>query len=454
MSESRRGGTCRCHQNGRDRSLGRPENGRPYESISWFQGALARIFESRLSLGFPRGRASRPASFKLKLGVVIALGVLAIGAGRSPIARAGVELAGDFHIDLPLGVPLDVWNYFIPNDNRMTEAKVALGRELFFDKRVSADGSLSCSSCHQPRFGFTDGKPVPEGINGRKGTRSAPTLLNAMFNSGQFWDGRVESLEEQARQPLVNPDEMGNRSVDAVVARLAAIPEYSAKFNEVFGGPVTIESFGKAIAAFERTLVSGNSAFDRYTAGNREALSDSARRGMLLFNGKARCSVCHTFAGVFAVNQSFPFFTDQMYHNTGVAVNDATFEGLARKAAALAKTGPSKVDLDSLAAQPGTGALGRFLVTGNVMDIGAFRTPSLRDVELTAPYFHDGSAKTLEDVVKFYAKGGNNNPNRDWQLEPIRLSDQERTELVEFLKSLTSDGMKRIVDSETENSLP
>jgi cytochrome c peroxidase len=389
-------------------------------------------------------------SLKIKLGVLIAF-LFFVATARSGSAAPGSD---DFHMDLPLGVPIDVWNYFIPNDNPMTNAKVELGRQLFFDKRLSADGSLSCSTCHEPRFGFTDGKPLPEGIHGRKGTRSAPTLLNAMFNAGQFWDGRVESLEEQARHPLVNPDEMGNPSTDVVVARLGAIPEYSAKFREVFGETVTISGLGKAIAAFERTLVSGNSSFDRYMAGSRESLSDSARRGMLLFNGKARCSVCHTFAGIFAANQSFPFFTDQMYHNTGIAVNEPRFEALARRASELAKTRPDKTSLDRLATEPGAGALGRFLVTGNVLDIGAFKTPSLRDVELTAPYFHDGSAKTLDDVVKFYAKGGNNNPNRDWQLEPVRLSDQEQADLVEFLKSLTSDGMKRLAEAEAQKSLP
>jgi cytochrome c peroxidase len=414
------------------------------------------VVHSRFSLASPItalpitcGHKTR--SLKIRLSVLIACLLLIAGARFGTTARAGTS---DFHLELPLGVPFDVWNYFIPKDNPMTEEKVALGRELFFDKRLSADGSLSCSTCHEPRFGFTDGKPVAEGIHGRKGTRSAPTLLNAIFNAGQFWDGRVDSLEEQAKHPLVNPDEMGNPSTDAVVARLRAVPEYSARFQQVFGEQITMGGVGKAIAAFERTLVSGNSPFDRYVAGNRDALSDSGRRGMLLFTGKARCSVCHNLAGTFAANQSFPFFTDQMYHNTGVAVNEPRFEALAKSAAALAKGHPDKISLEQLAAEPGAGALGRFLVSGNVLDIGAFKTPSLRDVELTAPYFHDGSAKTLDDVVKFYVKGGNGNPNRDWQLEPIRLSDQERGDLVEFLKSLTSDGMKHIVEAEAQKSLP
>src|SRR5215471_16910975 len=318
---------------------GGPRTAAPTSGCHCFTGPFAACMTGRqISLG-------------IKLGALVVFALfLAVAGGRSAVGAA--ESGGDFRIDLPLGVPFDLWNYFIPNDNPMTEAKVALGRELFFDKRLSADGSLSCSTCHDPHFAFTDGKALPEGIHGRKGTRSAPTLLNAMFNAGQFWDGRVESLEEQARHPLVNPDEMGNPSTDAVVARLSALAEYSARFQQVFGGPVTRDKIGKAIAAFERTLVSGDSPFDRYMTGNRDALSGPARQGMLLFNGKARCSVCHTFTGVFKANQSFPFFTDQMYHNTGIAVNEPGFDGLARQAAALAKRGAGKAELNRLAAEP------------------------------------------------------------------------------------------------------
>src|SRR5262249_46402593 len=160
------------------------------------------------------------------------------------------------------------------------------------------------------------------------------------------------------------------------------------------------------------------------------------------------------FEGKFPANPSLPFVTDQMYHNTGLAVNEPGFDSLARRGAALAKSGAGKAELNRLAAEPGAGALGRFLVTGNVMDIGAFKTPSLRDVELTGPSFHDGSAKTVDEVVRFYVKGGSSNPYRDWQLEPVRLSEQERTDLVEFLRSLTSDGIKRLVEAEAQKHLP
>jgi cytochrome c peroxidase len=246
-----------------------------------------------------------------------------------------------------------------------------------------------------------------------------------MFSTGQFWDGRAGSLEEQAKLPLTNADEMGNPSHDAVVARLGAIPEYTRSFKEVFGGPVTADVLAKAIAAFERTLVSADSPVDRYLAGDLNALSDSARNGLGLFRGKARCGVCHAFNQNFAAFATFPFFTDGNYRNTGVAMNFTGFNALARRALAASRDESSKAIAD-LTRQERAGELGRFVISGNALDIGAFRTPSLRNIGLTAPYFHDGSAATLEDVVRFYVKGGNENPNRDWQLEPVPLTESEQ----------------------------
>ena len=351
-----------------------------------------------------------------------------------------------FDFKLPLGISRDVWTYFVPKDNPMTAAKVALGRELFFDKRLSADGSISCAGCHAPERAFTDGKPIAEGIGGRRGTRNSPTLLNAMFNTGQFWDGRAESLEAQARLPLVNPDEMGNQTYEQIVARLRGEPDYVKKFERVFGGAITMEAVAKAIAAYERTLVAGNSPFDRYQAGDMNALSSAARNGMILFRGKARCNVCHT------INQGFgayPFLSDGNYRNPGVAASVAGFAALSRRAMQVAGDFKPAL-LAELNKQPDSQLLGRFLVTGNTLDIGAFRTPSLRNVELTAPYFHDGSAATLADVVKFYVKGGNANAFRDWQLEPVDLSEDEQRELIEFLKALTSDEARQLVKAEAK----
>src|SRR5689334_9809695 len=241
--------------------------------------------------------------------------------------------APSFDFKLPLGIPRDVWSYFVPKDNPMTAEKVALGRDLFFDKRLSADGSISCATCHAPEHAFADGKRVAEGISGHLGTRNSPTLLNAMFNTGQFWDGRAESLEAQARLPLINPDEMGSQTYEQIIARLRSDAAYAKRFDRVFGGAITVDGMVKALAAYERTLVAGNSPFDRYQAGDNNALSSSARSGMILFRGKARCNVCHT------INQGFgayPFLSDGNYRNTGVAASASGFDAASRRAVQVA----------------------------------------------------------------------------------------------------------------------
>lgn len=359
------------------------------------------------------------------------------------LARYGDTVSGSdqFYFKLPVGISAAVWSYFIPKDNPLTAAKVELGRQLFFDKRLSANSSVSCATCHNPKFAFSDGQKTAVGIGGRRGARNTPTVLNAMFNSSMFWDGRADSLEAQARQPLVNTDELGNSSPEEVIERLAGIAEYREQFPKVFGGSVTIDSLAKALAAYERTLVSGDSPFDRFLEGDRNALSESAQRGFNLFRTRARCAVCHN------LNQAFPFLTDGNYRNTGVAANFSGFSALAQRAATLALDG-SGMALETLTHGPdaratldqrdGKAELGRFLVTGNALDIGAFRTPSLRNVELTAPYFHDGSATTLADVIRFYVRGGNERASRDWELQPINLTDSEQQDVIEFLKALTS----------------
>lgn len=332
---------------------------------------------------------------------------------------------------IPLGLPADTWEYYVPRGNPMTAAKVALGRKLFFDARLSADGTVSCASCHDPKLGFADGKVFAEGIGGRVGPRNSPTLLNAMFNPNQFWDGRAGTLEEQAIQPLTNPIEMGNASHDEVVGRLRAVAEYRGDFQSVFGGGITIGRVGQALATYERTLVAADSPFDRFLDGESGAIGEAAKRGFALFRGKARCSRCHTF------NDAMPFFTDFNYHNTGVAANHANFDALARQALAAAETDAAKSVIDKLARQAGGQELGRILISYQVFDLGAFRTPSLRNIALTAPYFHDGSARTLADVVRFYNQGGKENLNREWDLNALSLTEDEQRDLVAFLETLT-----------------
>ncbi|RMG53901.1 MAG: cytochrome-c peroxidase [Acidobacteria bacterium] len=336
----------------------------------------------------------------------------------------------------PLGIPADLWELMIPEDNPMTEAKVALGKALYFDTRLSADNTVSCATCHDPRRAFTDGKPVSEGVGGKKGARNAPTILNAMFNEEQFWDGRAKTLEDQAKQPLINPVEMAMPSHDAVVAKIKQIPEYVKRFREVFGGtePITIDHIVQAIAAFERTQLSGDAPFDRFIAGDEKAISAAAKRGWELFKGKARCITCHEF------NPSSPFFTDFKYHNIGVGMKATrNFETLARRVQQLAERGElTEAELDKLSLAEGFSELGRFLVTRQPKDVGAFKTPPLRDVALTGPYMHDGSMKTLREVIEFYNKGGEPNPNLDGGIIELHLTEQEISDLEAFLKTLTS----------------
>ncbi len=378
---------------------------------------------------------------------LLALGLVLVGFGLG-LGGTGTTspVPERFQIQIPLGIPADLWELMIPAENPMTEAKVALGRDLYFEKRLSVDNTVSCATCHDPRFAFTDGKPVSEGVGGKKGARNAPTVLNAMFHEEQFWDGRVKTLEEQVLQPLINPVEMAMPSHDAVVAKIRGIPEYVRRFQEVFGGPnpVTIENIAKAIAAFERTLLSGDSPFDRFMAGNPNAISEAARRGWELFKGKARCITCHEF------NPSSPFFTDFKYHNIGIGMKATqNFEPLVRQIQQMVQENRlTKEALDRLALTEGFSELGRFLVTRQPKDLGAFKTSPLRDIELTAPYMHDGSLKTLREVIDFYDKGGEPNPNLDGGIVKLNLTEQEKADLEEFLKSLTSDWVRRVARGE------
>lgn len=337
---------------------------------------------------------------------------------------------------IPLGLPEDTWKYYVPRGNPMEPARIELGRKLFFDGRLSADGTVSCASCHKPELGFADGLAVAEGIEGRRGTRNSMSLLNVIYNPSQFWDGRADTLEEQAIQPLVNPLEMGNRSHDEVVGRLRKVDEYVAAFRKVFGGEITAGRIGLALAAFERTLVSADSPLDRFIAGDASAISEEAKRGFAIFRGRGRCSRCHSFS------EQRPFFTDFMYHNTGVAANHPAFESLARRAAAATETDRAAELIEGMAKEPGGQELGRVLSSHLLFDIGAYRTPSLRNVELTAPYFHDGSARTLADVVRFYNGGGRTNPNLEEELHPLGLTEHEQRDLVAFLESLTEERLR------------
>ena len=345
----------------------------------------------------------------------------------------------DFKIALPVGISRDLWRQRIPANNPMTPDKVALGRSLYFDKRLSVDGTVSCATCHDPANAFSDHSVVGTGVSNRVGTRNTPTILNAMFSERLFWDGRAGSLEEQARQPMSNLLEMGMKGDDAVVARVVAIPEYRQTFKHVFRDQgITIDTIVKAIAAYERTQISANSPFDRFFSGDSGAISEAQKRGWELFKGKAKCIECHAFS------QGSPFFTDFKFHNTGIVAGDMRpeyLDGLAMKLTdPLAQAALFAHTKDFT-------ELGRYLVTKQPPDIGAFKTPTLRDVELTSPYMHNGSQKTLIDVVRFYNRGGNANAHLDERMHPLNLSEQEMNDLVEFMRALTSDDVLRQLQS-------
>jgi cytochrome c peroxidase len=305
-------------------------------------------------------------------------------------------------IDAPLGLP----PVPIPADNPPTADSIALGRKLFFDVRLSGDDTVSCATCHNPELSFTDGLPGSRGIGKKIGRRNAPTVLNAAYYSSFFWDGRAATLEQQAGLPIANPDEMG-QSHDLSIKKFEKIPEYKKEFELVFGpGRLTIERIEMALASYERTLLSGDSAFDRYMYGHDEsALSPEAQRGMKIFvdKKKGNCSTCHL------IGETNAAFTDGKFHNLGAGIN-------------------SKGELTDL---------GRYEQTKVEADKGAFRTPDLRNVAKTAPYMHDGSLKTLKDVVDFYDGGGTSNPQLDPEIKELKLSEAERADLVAFLESLT-----------------
>jgi cytochrome c peroxidase len=303
-------------------------------------------------------------------------------------------------IRIPLGLLPIQW----PADNPYTKQKAELGRLLYFDKRLSADGTVSCASCHHPKFSFTDGNNVSTGIKGQKGGRSAPTVFNRAYSLAQFWDGRAGTLEEQAKGPMANPIEMGNTH-EALVSKLRQIPGYRTRFNGVFGtGDIDIDQVAKAIATFERTVLSGNSPYDQYKAGNKKAMTSQQVRGMQLFFGKGRCDACHE-----GIN-----FTTNAYHNLGIGTD---------------KPNPDE---------------GRFVVTKKTEDWGAFKTPTLREIARTAPYMHDGSIKTLEEVVDIYDKGGIPNRNLDKSIRKLQLTPGEKKDLVAFLNALSGEGWQTI----------
>lgn len=335
------------------------------------------------------------------------------------------ELIKDEPLKVTVPVGLGSILASIPPSNPITKGKYELGRQLFFDPRVSLDGTVSCATCHNPETGWTATVPTAIGILGQQGGRNAPTVFNTVYGRTMFWDGRAPSLEAQSQGPPQNPIEMGKQSYQEIIERLAKIPGYVDQFKSVFGTPVTLDGMAKAIATFERVAaLTGNSKYDKYVKGDVKALSDSEKRGMILFGltlgiedefktdvvrQKAKCTLCHTGAN----------FTDEQFHNLGIGWDEKkkTFADFGRWA------------VEAIGAK-------------NDANIGAFKTPTVREAAATAPYMHDGSLDTLEQVVDHYDKGGTANPHLDKDMKPLNLTAQEKADVVAFMKALSGEVKK------------
>jgi cytochrome c peroxidase len=323
-------------------------------------------------------RLAIPCALVAMLGLFTSVVSLEVSAQSTPAAGGGLP-------------PMP-----IPADNPQSEAKVNLGRQLYFDGRLSANNEISCATCHDPKTGWAGHDATDTGVGGRVGNRNSGTVVNSGYMKYQFWDGRASSLEEQALGPIHNPVEMGE-TLENVVRKLNAIPGYKRQFQEVFHSDVTTDGIAKAIASFERTIVSGPSPYDRFLEGDKKALSAEAQHGMEIFNGKGTCISCHSGA----------LFSDQSFHNLGIGMN---------------------------AAKPD---VGREAVTKDEKDRGKFKTPGLRNVANTYPYMHDGQTPTLEAVIELHNKGGIPNSNLDPLIKSLGLTDTEKKDLLAFLKALT-----------------
>lgn len=331
----------------------------------------------------------------------------------------------------PSGIDPEIWRNSLPHDNLPNATRIALGRRLYFDPLLSADGTVSCATCHDVTRGFSDQRPVSEGIFGQLGRRNAPTTLNVALMTTQFLDGRAATLEEQALLPIQNPIEMGTQTKASVLRRLERDGSYPEQFKAAYGRAPNWDDLGRAIAAFERTLVFLDSPFDAWRRGDAGALSDVAKRGFDLYHGRARCATCHPLTA------SNPLGSNFRFHNIGVAARTQDFEVLAKKGLAALEQDDSEAAIDQLALGTDLSELGRFLITKNYADIGSFKTSSVRNVGITGPYMHDGSMTTLWDVMDHYNKGGEANAYLDGGIEPLALTEAEIDAVVAFLFALT-----------------
>ena len=346
--------------------------------------------------------------------------------------------------DPPLGLP----DVPVPDDNPPTAAKISLGRKLFFDERLSHSGELSCGSCHLPHEGFTVAeRATPLGHEDMVLRRNAPTLLNVAYQRTLFLDGRQTSLEEQALEPFTVEDELANPSLDVVIERIRQLPDYAGLFEEAFGEGVSPRTIGHAISTYERTLLAADSAFDRWRYGGQEdALDDVAKQGFDLFTGKAGCVNCH------ALEDREALFTDHLFHDDGIGWIPSRDIGAGQL---LTRRGmPVYAELNDPDAVPTPSDMGRMEVTKQFIDMFRYRTPSLRNIELTAPYMHNGTFETLEDIVAYYGEGGFRHFGIDPLVRDLDLDETEKAALVAFLKSLTAGNIEALIAEAQSEAVP
>jgi cytochrome c peroxidase len=373
----------------------------------------------------------------------------ALAPGQAPPLPKAGPLAHPRSQD-QLGLPSALTASVIPPAIPLTPATVALGEKLFFDSRLSGDGTVACATCHDPARAFTDGRPTSVGIHGLISQRNAPTLLNALYNKTQFWDGRVDTLEQQAALPITNSFEMGSASIGDAFSKIAGDEDYQKQFMQAFGRGMNEQDMLSAIATYERALVSFDSPFDHFIAGDKNAISDSAKRGWDLFNTKARCNLCHALTDK---QRDVTVFTDNDFHNVGIGIIRHQVVPLARQAERDLAHG-SLQSIDDAAIESEISALGRFLITKKQSDLASFKTPDVRNILVTGPYFHDGSMQTLWDIVDHYNKGaGLTDPWLDEDIQPLALTEPEIDDLVAFLVSLTSPQYKEFGDKEYARQL-
>ncbi len=342
----------------------------------------------------------------------------------------------------PIGLP----PVPVPAANPPTPEKVALGRKLFFDRRMSVNSTMSCAMCHIPEQGFTNNELArPLGVGGRSLRRNAPTLLNAAYIPHAFHDGRRPTLEAQALDPLVDYREMANPDLNSVIARIAELPDYDGLFERAFGGRASPERLAQALASWERTLVAGDSPFDRWRyRGEKRALTVEQVRGFELFTGRAGCASCHR------VGEDHALLTDDLFHDTGIGYMgaEAVSRDTARVPVEIASGIQVSVSRETLRSigDPPQEDRGRFEATGDPQDRWSYKTPSLRNVALTAPYMHDGSLRSLRDVVLHYVRGGVPHEGLDPLLRPLDLTQAEVDAIVAFLEGLTSPVIAELVE--------